>query len=69
MKNITLEGIEDTWHNVDILVENAARVNFGYAKDFLQKKGLPEGNVSIDGYPVQGFEVYALEFKSSWVRR
>ncbi|CAG7717941.1 unnamed protein product [Allacma fusca] len=66
-KEVSFENITEEWHNIDIFVENMARVNFGYAKDFLQKKGLPDGKVTLDGAPVQGFEVLALEFKTTWV--
>jgi len=66
-KSVTLENIEEGWHNVDLFIENMGRVNFGYAHDFLQKKGLPNGTVTLDGVVVQGFEVFSLEFKSAWV--
>jgi len=53
---------------IDVLVENMARVNFGHAGDFLQQKGIPSGNISIDGAPASDFQVFALEFKSKWVQ-
>ena len=45
-----------------------ARVNFGHAADFSQQKGIPNGNISINGVPATGFQVLALEFKSEWVQ-
>lgn len=68
VKEVTLENIEDDWHNVDLFIENMGRVNFGWEEDFEQKKGLPSGTVELDGELVQGFEVFALEFKSAWVK-
>jgi len=67
VKEVTFENITEEWHNVDIFVENMARVNFGYEKDFFQKKGMPNATVTLDGASVLGFETFALEFKSAWV--
>jgi hypothetical protein len=55
-------------HTIDILVENMARVNFGLAADFLQQKGIPSGTFLLDGVQVPGVEIFALEFKSNWVK-
>lgn len=67
-REVQLESGNGEWKNVDIFVENLARVNFGWENDFLQKKGLPNGVVTLDGETVQRFEVFALEFKGKWVR-
>ncbi|XP_071440974.1 beta-galactosidase-1-like protein 2 [Hetaerina americana] len=55
-------------HTMDILVENAGRVNYGGPQDFVQKKGLWEGPVTLDGVEQLGWEVTSLQFKSEWVR-
>jgi len=64
----TLQVPADGESTIDILVENMARVNFGWANDFLQQKGLPTGGVQFDGVQATDFEIYALEFKSRWVK-
>jgi len=54
--------------NVDIMVENFGRVNFGIPSDFLFQKGLHEGSITIDGEIMNQIEIMALEFKGDWVR-
>jgi len=62
-------------HDLDILVENMGRINFGRAQDFLQHKGIvpserAEENFYIhDTLQYEGFEIFALEFDSDWVQR
>ncbi|CAG7832431.1 unnamed protein product [Allacma fusca] len=67
-KEVTFENVTEDWHDIDIFVECTGRVNFGRDVHFLQKKGLPNGNVTLDGVQTQGFDVFALEFKSAWIR-
>lgn len=58
-----------TVRNVDLLVENMGRVNFGDPSNFEYQKGLQEGNIVIDGQLMTQIETMALEFKSDWVKR
>lgn len=54
--------------DIDIVVENMGRVNFGEPHDFKQKKGLWEGPVFLDGVRLSNWQIIPLEFKSDWVR-
>lgn len=60
---------------IDLLIENMGRINFGKAKNFLQRKGLvgplfdPQESYHLNGVPITDIEVIALEFKSSWVKK
>lgn len=53
---------------MDIVVENMGRVNFGNPHHYIQKKGLWEGDIFIDGNPLTDWQIIPLEFKSEWVR-
>lgn len=53
---------------MDIVVENMGRVNFGEPHDFIQKKGLWEGGVNLDGTPLSNWKIIPLEFKGDWIR-
>jgi hypothetical protein len=53
---------------IDIVVENMGRVNFGEPHDFIQKKGLWEGHVSLDSIRLSDWKMIPLEFKGDWVR-
>ena len=50
---------------VEVLVENMGRINIG---DLFQLKGIPQGDISLDGVALTDFQVIALEFKAEWVR-
>ena len=52
---------------VDILVENMGRINFGHAPDFKQQKGLALANIIVNDEPISQFEVFAAEFKTEWI--
>ncbi|XP_046384129.1 beta-galactosidase-1-like protein 2 isoform X2 [Ischnura elegans] len=67
-QELTFEEADAGERTIDILVENAGRVNYGGPEDFIQKKGLWEGPVIIDGAEQTGWEATALQFKSQWVR-
>lgn len=61
-------------HTLDLLVENMGRVNVGSNSEFRQHKGLlgswTTGEVyHLDGAEIQNIEIYALEFKSNWVKK
>lgn len=45
------------------------RNNYGPPRNFVQKKGLWEGPVRVDGTQLSGWTIYPLEFTSAWVRR
>jgi hypothetical protein len=66
-KTIDLESTGE--RNVDLLVENLGRVNFGGPADYEYEKGLHEGSISVDGEIVQEIETMALELKSEWVKK
>jgi len=66
-KTIQLESTAE--RNVDLLVENLGRVNFGGPADYEYEKGLHEGSIIVDGEVIQEIETMALEFKSSWVKK
>lgn len=53
---------------LDLMVENLGRANFGQPHMFDQKKGLWQGEVLLDGVPLKGWEIIALEFKGDWVQ-
>lgn len=52
---------------MDIIVENLGRVNYGEPHNFIQKKGLWEGPVSLDGITLSKWNIYPLEFKQNWI--
>jgi hypothetical protein len=54
---------------LDLLVENMGRTNYGRPHDFLQKKGLWEGPVLLNGKQIEKWDIVPLEFKSKWVKR
>lgn len=61
-------------HTLDLLVENTGRVNVGSSSEFQQHKGLlgnwATGEVyHLDGTEIQNIEIFALEFKSNWVKK
>ncbi|OXA43814.1 beta-galactosidase-1-like protein 2 isoform X2 [Folsomia candida] len=66
--SLPMNGKEQT---IDLLIENMGRINFGGAKDFLQRKGLVnspnESYYHLDGQEIKDVEIIALEFKSNWV--
>ena len=68
-RSVSFNDPGDGMSNVDLLVENLGRVNFGVEEDMRQKKGMPEGHIILDGKELRDFEVFALEFKSEWVKR
>ncbi len=59
---------EDAHAVLDIVVENMGRVNYGKPHDFVQKKGLWEGPVFLDGDRLSNWQIIPLEFKSDWVK-
>ena len=65
---MTLNVVQDGPVDVDLFVENLGRVNFGVEEDLRQKKGMPDGHIAIDGKELTDFEIFALEFKSEWVK-
>ena len=52
---------------MDLMVENLGRANFGAPHNFEQKKGLWEGDVLLDGVPLDDWEHIAVEMKSDWL--
>ena len=53
---------------LDLLVENLGRTNYGRPHEFMQKKGLWEGPVLLDGNAITDWEIVPLEFKKKWVQ-
>lgn len=51
---------------LDIVVENWGRVNIA---DYIQFKGLWQGGVKLNGDYLYDWEIYALEFNKTWIRR
>ncbi len=56
-------------HVVDLFIENTGRINFGSDHDFLQHKGLVDGEYKLNGEDITDIEIIALEFKSKWVQK
>ena len=54
---------------LDLLVENMGRANYGRPHEFMQKKGLWEGPVLLDGQELKDWEIVPLEFKKKGVNR
>ncbi|XP_015598574.1 beta-galactosidase-1-like protein 2 [Cephus cinctus] len=54
-------------HDLDIIVENWGRVNFGVLSDFDQRKGLRDGPVLLDDKALSNWEICALEINKKWV--
>lgn len=54
---------------MDIIVENMGRVNYGEPHNFIQKKGLWEGPVYLDGKQISKWSIYPLEFKQDWITK
>jgi hypothetical protein len=54
--------------HLDLLVENLGRTNYGRPHEFMQKKGLWEGPILLDGKPIDDWEIVPLEFKKKWVQ-
>ena len=54
--------------HLDLLVENLGRTNYGRPHEFMQKKGLWEGPILLDGKPIDDWEMVPLEFKKKWVQ-
>ena len=52
---------------MDLMVENLGRANFGAPHNFQQLKGLWEGDVLLDGVPLDDWEHIAVEMKSDWL--
>lgn len=52
---------------LDLMVENMGRVNYGLPKNFNQKKGIWEGPIKLDGAVQNNWRIIPLEFKSKWV--
>ena len=52
---------------LDLMVENLGRNNFGKPHQFDQKKGIWEYPVTLDGIPLNDWELIPLEFKGEWV--
>lgn len=67
-KSTTLSVTTVGPHRLTVVVENMGRVNFGVAEDFIQHKGL-SGTILFDSKPIKDFNIYAAEFKGSWVQR
>lgn len=44
------------------------RVNYGEPHDFVQKKGLWEGPIILDGYRLSDWLIVPLEFKGKWLK-
>ena len=53
---------------LDLVVENWGRANFGKLDQFNQLKGIWQGDVSIDDDVLLGWEIFPLEFKTSWTK-
>lgn len=51
---------------LDILVENSGRANFGHPLDV--RKGI-SGDVEVDGVVQKNWKIYSFEFKSSFVEK
>lgn len=59
LNNVTLE----------LVVENWARNNFGLLSQLYQYKGLWQGDVLINKERLRNWNIFPLEFKSSWVKK
>lgn len=68
-KNYSLSVGVSGQHNLDLFIENTARVNFGNDYHFLQQKGLVGGAYKLNGQNITEIEIIPLEFKSAWVKR
>ncbi|CAG7720379.1 unnamed protein product [Allacma fusca] len=52
------------------MVECMDRANGGSEVELTNEiKGLPEGSISLNGKEVSSFQVFALEFRNSWVKQ
>ena len=51
---------------LDILVENSGRVNFGHP--LAVRKGI-SGSVEVDGKVQKDWKIYSFEFKSAFVQK
>jgi len=67
---ISLEISSEGNHTLDIMVECMDRANGGSEVELTNEiKGLPDGSISLNGKEVSGFQVFALEFRNSWVKQ
>ncbi|XP_076060730.1 beta-galactosidase-1-like protein 2 isoform X2 [Oratosquilla oratoria] len=65
-KELKLQG-EGKVAELTIMVENLGRVNFGHPHKYVQKKGLWEGPVLIDGEEILEWRATPLEFKKKFI--
>lgn len=54
---------------LDIVVENLGRANYGEPHNLVQKKGLWEGEILIDGQELTDWTIIPLEFSKPWVQQ
>ncbi|KAF4528098.1 hypothetical protein B566_EDAN014531 [Ephemera danica] len=64
---LTITDLEPgLYYQLDILVENMGRINFGMPPVFRQLKGLWEAPVLLDEHEVSDWNVFSLQLKSTW---
>ncbi|CAL8138698.1 unnamed protein product [Orchesella dallaii] len=71
IKEFPLQVTQAGNHTVDLLVEPLTRVNFGWAGDFIQQKGIAsihQSKIEINGEEVRDVEIIAAEFNNEWVK-
>ena len=67
--NLTNQHFSDSVneHNLDILVENMGRTNYGHEMQSIAKKGL-NGDVLIDGKVHNNWQIFSLQFKENFIQ-
>ncbi|XP_065171045.1 beta-galactosidase-1-like protein 3 [Atheta coriaria] len=63
---IALNASSKQGSTIDLIIENWGRNNFGKLEQFMQLKGLWQGPVKLDDKIIYDWEIYPMEFKSSW---
>lgn len=71
LKDSTLNLGNEEYKNVtlELVVENFGRVNYGKLYQFIQKKGLWQGNVLLNSDVLHNWEIFPMEFKKSWTQK
>lgn len=70
LKDSTLNLGSQSYQNatLELVVENWGRNNFGKLAQFVQFKGLWQGDVSINGQSLRNWDIIPLEFRKKWNR-
>lgn len=71
LKDSTLNLGNEEYDNatLDLVIENWGRINYGKLYQFNQKKGLWQGDVSLNNNTLKNWQIYPLEFKKSWTEK